>query len=151
MYAQVDTKGNHYILLDSIIDFATDGNAVQNGDEYITTRRGQRRLRNTTAGWKLLVIWKDSSEQWIPLAYMKASNPVEVSEFSKSRNIHDEPAFKWWVPHVLKRSNHIVQAMRSMVRKGHTKLGVEVPKTVEEDLLLDKKNGNDLWQKALEK
>ena len=56
----------------------------------------------------------------------------------------NEPAFKWWVPHVLKKSNHIVQAMKSMVRKGHTKFGVEVPKTVEEAFLLDKKNGNYL-------
>ncbi len=41
-------------------------------------------------------------EQWIPLSNLKASNPVEAAEFTKSRQIDDEPAFKWWVPYTPK-------------------------------------------------
>ena len=39
------------------------------------------------------MVWKDSSESWIPLKDLKKSNPVEVSEFVKTRDIDNEPAF----------------------------------------------------------
>ena len=50
---------------------------------YIVTKRGQKKLRKTTCGWKLLVKWKDKTESWIPLCHMKESHPVEVAEFAK--------------------------------------------------------------------
>ena len=65
------------------------------------TKSGQRRLQKSTAGWKLLVAWKDGSEQWIPLSVMKGSNPIEVAEFAVAKNIDDEAAFCWWVPYTL--------------------------------------------------
>ena len=36
------------------------------------------------------------------------------------------------------------------VRRTH-KFGIEIPNTVKKALELDKKNGNDFWQKAIEK
>ena len=70
-------------------------------------------LRKSTIGWKLLELWKNGMEQWIPLSDLKASNPVEVAEFAKSRRIDDEPAFKWWVPYTLKkeRQNHCLREL----------------------------------------
>ena len=81
MYAQVDLEGIKYSLLEEIIDYSTDGHALQKVDEYIVTKWGQRHLRKTTVGWKLLVRWKGVSEQYIPLKDTKESNPVDVSEF----------------------------------------------------------------------
>ena len=57
------------------------------------TKSSQRRLWKSTKGWKLLVAWKDGSEQWIPLSAMKESNPIEVAEFAVARGIDDESAY----------------------------------------------------------
>ena len=151
MYAQVDSEGHQYTLLDSIIDYGTDGNAVVKGNEYVVTRRGQKRIRKTTIGWKLLVAWKDGSEQWIPLSLMKESHPVEVAEFAKARGLVDEPAFKWWVPYVLKKRDRIIASVQSRVRKTTHKYGVEIPNSVEHAKKIDDLNGNTLWQDALKK
>ena len=32
---------------------------------------------------------------------LKASNPVEVAEYAVANRLVKEPAFKWWVPHVI--------------------------------------------------
>ena len=95
LYSQVDTDGRSYMLLDAIIDYKKNENAVSKADKYVTTKSGRRRLRKSTAGWKLLVAWKDGTEQWIPLSTIKESNPVDVAEFAKSVGIDDEPAFDW--------------------------------------------------------
>ena len=62
------------------------------------TKSGQRLLGKATAGWKLLVKFKDGAEQWMPLKVLKETHPVQVTEFSVARNIDEEPAFKYWVP-----------------------------------------------------
>ena len=72
--------------------FGNDSNALTKDNMYITTKRGNGRLRKTTIGWKLLVKWKDGTENGF-LLYLKESNPVAVAEFSKSRGISDVPAF----------------------------------------------------------
>jgi hypothetical protein len=69
-----------------------------------------------------------------------------------SQGIDHEPAFNWWVPHVLKKHDQII----SLVCKWTTrhlkqihKFGIEVPKTVKEALDLDRKSGNTLWADAI--
>ena len=39
---------------------------------------------------------------------MKESHPVEVAEYARARGIDKEPAFKWWVPHTLKKNQVIL-------------------------------------------
>ena len=53
---------------------------VEKTDRFVVTKRGQRRLRQSTVGWQLLIAWKDGSESWIPLKVMKESNPVDASK-----------------------------------------------------------------------
>jgi hypothetical protein len=52
-------------------------------------------------GWFLLVQWRDGSASWEKLTDLKASNPVEVAEYAVANHLIEEPAFKWWVPHVI--------------------------------------------------
>ena len=78
MYAQVDTDDHSYNLLDGIVDFKKESIAIDKADKYIMTKSGQRRLRKSTKGWKLLVAWKDGSEQWVPQLVMKESNPLRL-------------------------------------------------------------------------
>ena len=151
MYAQVDADGHTHTMLDSIIDYSKDGNAVSKEDGYVITKRGRKRRRMTTAGWMLNVLWKDGSEQWIPLAIMKESHPLETADFAVSRNINDEPAFAWWTPFILRKRDRVISGMIARVKKVTHKYGVELPTTVQEAFDLDKKNGNTLWRDALTK
>ena len=48
----------------------------------------------TTAGWHILVLWKNGEEEWMPLTLLKEHLPVELAEFAVARGIEDEPAFK---------------------------------------------------------
>ena len=116
MYAQVDADGHTHTMLDSIIDYSKDGNAVSKEDGYVITKRGRKRRRMTTAGWMLNVLWKDGSEQWIPLAIMKESHPLETADFAVSRNINDEPAFAWWTPFILRKRDRVISGMIARVK-----------------------------------
>ena len=60
-------------------------------DMYITSKSGQRRIRQSTSGWYFLNRYKDGSEQWIPLKILKESNPIELAEFTATTGI-SEPA-----------------------------------------------------------
>ena len=40
MYAQIDSKGNHYQLLSEITDHRSDNSAIQIADGFITSRNG---------------------------------------------------------------------------------------------------------------
>jgi hypothetical protein len=71
-----------------------------------------------------------------------------------TQGIAHEPAFNWWVPHVLKKSDRIIFLVCKWTTRylKHThKFGIEVPKTVKEALDLDRKNGNTLWVDAIAK
>ena len=74
MLTQVDSDGFTTTMIEGIIDHTKDtAVAVSKDDMYVVTRRGQKRLRITTSGWKLLVQWKDGSESWIHLKDIKES------------------------------------------------------------------------------
>eukprot|EP00984_Skeletonema_dohrnii_P018105 scaffold8364_cov75-Skeletonema_dohrnii-CCMP3373.AAC.1 len=65
--------------------------------------------------------------------------------------VMDEPAFKWWVPHVMRKRNRIINKAKSKYWRTNTKFGIQVPKTVKEALDLDKQNGNTFWEDAIKK
>ena len=152
MLTQVDGEGFSTSLIDGIVDYKKDeATAVPKSDKWVVTRRGQRRLRKSTVGWKLLVRWKDGSETWVPLKDMKESHPLECAEFAKARGIDDEVAFAYWVPYTLRKRDVIVAAIRTRCRKTTHKYGIELPRSVEHAYELDKKNGDLYWTKAIEK
>ena len=93
MWSQCDLEGNQHLLLDSIIDHRINEDAVKAQNKYTTTTTGQRRLRKTTKGWDLCVLWKDGSSSWERLADMKESNPIEVVEYAVAQELDKEPAF----------------------------------------------------------
>jgi hypothetical protein len=149
LYSQVDENGHSYTLLDNILDHKKTERAHES--RYVNTRSGRRRLRKSVAGWKLLVSWKDGSQQWIPLSIMKESNPVDVAEYAKSVGIADEPAFHWWVPYTIRKRDRIIAAVSARVKRTTHKYGIEIPFTVQQALDLDKKNGDTYWRDAIEK
>jgi hypothetical protein len=74
-----------------------------------------------------------------------------VAEYAATKNLHDEPPFAWWVPHVLKKWNIIIAAVIKRYNKRTHKFGIQVPKTWGEDVKLDEENDNTLWQDAIRK
>ena len=102
MFAQVDDEGNRYVLFDEIIDHRTDGSELQQKDAIITSNNGGRRRRETTKGWEILIQWKDGSTTWEKLKDIKECYPVQLSEYAVQSKIQNEPAFSWWLPHVIK-------------------------------------------------
>ena len=152
MSAQVDDDGFSTTTLKAIIDYKKDESvAVPKSDKYVITKRGGRRLRRSTVGWKLLVQWGDSTETWISLKDLKESHPVLVAEFAKARGIDDEPAFQWWVPYTIKKRDAIIAAVKVRARKTTHKYGIEIPTSVGHAEKLDAENGNHFWRDALNK
>ena len=74
----------------------------------LRTKSGQQRLRHTTSGWSLLILWKNGEEEWMPLNRLKQSLPLETAKFAVVRGIENEPAFKWWVIYTLRRRDRII-------------------------------------------
>lgn len=130
--SQVDEDGHSHNVIEAVIDYSTDGHAVQKGNEYVVTKRGRKRVRHTTAGWKLLVLWKSGYEEWVSLKRMKEFYPIEVAEFAKSVGIDDEPAFSWWVNYTLRKRDRMVSAINVQVKRTTHKYGIEIPRTLEE-------------------
>jgi hypothetical protein len=115
-------------------------------DMYIKVG-SKKQISKTTKGWHFCVEWKDGTISWERLADQKESNPVEVAEYAATKNLHDEPDFAWWVPHVLKKHNIIIAAVTKRYHKRTHKFGIQVPKTWDEAVKLDEENGNTLWKK----
>ena len=113
MFSQVDDEGNRHVLFDQIIDHRVDGSEIKHMDAFIMSKNGGRRRKETTRGWELLVQWKDGSTTWEGLKDMKNCYPVQVAEFSIQSKISKEPAFAWWVPHVIKKRDRIIAKVKS--------------------------------------
>ena len=141
----------YVVLLDCIVDHRKSKDAVATSDQYVVVK-GRRHQRKTTKGWQLCCQWKDGTTTWERLAGLKESNPIEVAEYAVAKEIDHEPAFNWWVKKFLRRRDRILSALKNTrYHKRTHKFGIEIPKTVAEAYELDRKNGNDLWRKAIEK
>jgi len=151
MYAQVDDEGKQFQILSEITNHMKDGTAIPISDGMVTTRSGVQKPKITTQGWKLQVEWKDGSSSWVKLKDLKESNPVEVAEYAVTNRLVEEPAFKWWVHHVLKKRNRIIAKMKSKYWRVTHKFGIKLPHSVEEALRIDAETGTDFWRRAIEK
>jgi hypothetical protein len=137
-------------MLQDIVGHKTDWHAVECTDIYIKVGSNIQ-IRKTMKGCHLCVEWKDGTISWERLANLKESNPVEVAEYAATKKLHDDPAFDWWVPHLLKKWNRIIVAVTKRYYKYTHKFGIQVPKTWGEAVKMDEENGNNLWQYAIRK
>jgi hypothetical protein len=151
LFSQVDEEGHRYILLDDIIDFRRDENAIDKADAFVIMRNGVRWRRQTTQGWQLLCQWKDGSTNWVALKDMKNSYPVQVAEYVKANGIDDEPAFAWWIPQTLRKRDRILSKTKSKYWQRTHKFGLRIPKTVAQAQAIDAENGDTLWWDAIMK
>jgi hypothetical protein len=62
MYAQVDSEGPTFAIMDEITDHKKNvGLAVASDDQYIVSPNGRKSMRKTMKGWQFCVQWKDGS------------------------------------------------------------------------------------------
>ena len=151
LYSQIDDDGQQYALMVGIVDHMKLKEAVPTDSGFYYTSNGTKKRVITTKGWKLKVEWYDGSSTWVPLAELKEANPVETAEYAVKEKIDSEPAFAWWVQHVLRKRDRFIKQVQHRVPRKAVKFGVKVPASVKEALLFDKENGNDFWQKAIDK
>ena len=151
IYSQVDDEGHENLVIRDIIDHRKDGHAISKDDMYFTDYRGKQQRRLSTKGWHLLVQWRDGTETWEPLRNLKESVPVQVAEYAVANKIAEEPAFAWWVKHVLRKRDRIIAKVKSRYWESTHKYGVALPKSVEDALRLDTESGTNHWRKAIEK
>ncbi len=154
LYLQCDPNGNQYVLLEEIVNHQHLPTAIRLSDQKNVCANGNTYLKCSTMSWQLCCQWKDDSMSWENLADLKESRPIEIAKYAKILGIDHEPAFNWWVPHFLKKRDCIISLVRkwnpSYLKRTH-KFGIELPKTVNEALELDKKNGNTFWADTIAK
>jgi len=152
IFATVDDDGYETLLLGDIIDHRCDPSiAVPPAEAWVISHNGNRIPRRTSKGWELCVTWRDKSTSWVPLKDLKASNPLDVAEYAVARGIDSLPAFSWWVPDTLRRRNRIISAVKSRYLNRSHKYGIQLPKTVDEALSIDRDTGTTLWYDAIQK
>jgi hypothetical protein len=77
--------------------------AIKLADQKVVRANGRTYLRRSTIGWQL----------WVNLVDLKESHPIEVAEYANIIGIDHEPAFNWWVPHILKKkTDHIISIVK---------------------------------------
>jgi hypothetical protein len=86
----------------------------------------------------LCVEWKDGTTIWEHLVDLKESNPVEVAEYDVAKSFLDAPDFVWWDPHVIKKRSRIITDVTKLYHKHTHKFGIEVPKSWDDCVRLDK-------------
>ena len=145
LLSQVDEHGNKQMMMEEIMDHRKTAEAMTANDpKYIPGKT------KTTIGWEVCILWKDSSFTWVPMKDMKHAYPVELALYAKANNLTEEPAFKWWVNHTIKKKHQIISKIKSKYWQRSHKYGIRIPKTVKEALQIDKENNNNLWQQSIE-
>ena len=151
IYSQIDGDGYERTLLDEILEHKKGPEAVSKEDGWFKTKSGKLSRKLTTVGWEFLVKFKDRSEQWIKLKDLKEANPIELAEYAKANGIMDEPALAWWAPKFLSGRTRIIKAMKKRYFRTTQKFGIEVPKTVQRALEIDRETGTTFWRDAIKK
>ena len=106
------------------MDHRTSEETIKKRQGTYVTETGNIRKKRTTAGWEILVQWKDNTHDWIKLKDLKESYPVELMEYATRKKIDEEPAFAWWVPHVCRKSKQILQKVKSKYLECTHKYGI---------------------------
>ena len=132
-------------MLGALVDYRTNGTEIKQQDAFTRSKNGGQRRRPTTKGWEILLQWKDGSTTWESLKDIKECYPVQLSDFAIEKKISKEPAFAWWIPHVIRKRNRIIAKVKSKYWTRTHKFGIRIPKTVEEARRIDTMNNNTLW------
>ena len=91
---------------------------------------------------------------WAAKDAVTLQEPLLCIYYARNKGLMEEEGWKWTKPYVkeLKEFKKYVYAYKTAkMFKPKYKFGIEVPRSVKHALYLDKKNGDDMWQKAINK
>ena len=71
MYKHVDSEGFTTKISDQVQRHRKTDEAIEKYDEYVKDSKGRRSRKITTKGYDFLTKFRDGSESWIQLAYLK--------------------------------------------------------------------------------
>jgi hypothetical protein len=63
----------------------------------------------------------------------------------------DEKSFYWWAPKALRKRDSCLSKLKTRYWKRTQKFGIEMPKSVKDELTLDAQAGTTLWRDAIAK
>jgi hypothetical protein len=118
--------------------------------EIVAHKRGSGG-RGKTKGWLLEILWQNGMTSWETLTSIKEMNMPKAAEYAVENQLEKEPAFSYWVPHAMKKRGRIIKQVMRRRKNNKFKYGIEVPRTVQRAIEIDKHNGNELWQAAIKK
>ena len=81
---------------------------------------------------------------------MKASYPVQVSEYAVANNIEYKPALAWWSKVVIRKRNRIISKVKLRYSKTTHKFFIWLPKNVACAFELYHLNANEFLRKCIE-
>jgi len=106
------------------------------------------------SAYNVKTLWTDTSITWEPLAVMISYDPVTLAVYAKENGLLDTPGWKKLKKYArrAKKLLRMVNGNKKAQRYNAItyKFGVRVPRNVKEAYELDRKNGNDYWQKSME-
>jgi Reverse transcriptase (RNA-dependent DNA polymerase) len=151
--AAADRDGRQHDVFCGIVDHYQDyEGAIPWGDMNNIGNTPYYAAPLTTLGWYVCVEWADNSTSWLPLSQVKQACPVLLAQYAKANKLLDEEVFVWWAPKMLRTMDVIIGKVKTKRYWALShKFGVRLPKTVKEAFDIDRAEGNDLWQKAIEK
>jgi hypothetical protein len=98
----------------------------------------------------VLIEWKNGEITNEPHRVIASDVPVSCAIYARENNLLEQPGWKRF-KHIAKREKKFTQ-MQAKLRSYNTapryKYGFKVPRTYEQALKLDKRNGNTLWEDA---
>ena len=146
LMSSVDDDGYSFQLFSEILGHEKDATvALTDKEATIITKTGQKRNKPTTKGWLLRVQWMDESSSHVKMSDMKDSFPYQTAVYARDNDLLDEPAFRWWAYHVLRRKKLAISALKNRGKywdRTH-KYGVELPKTIEQARAIDRRTNTD--------
>ena len=149
--AEYDKDGFDTGFISEISGYRKHSTSIPRSQGHFLSKNGNRSPIITTKGWDLKVTWKDGTSTWVPLSILKNSEPLLVARYAKTVGIQNEPAYKWWVSHTLKKQSRLISKLKTLYHKDNLQYGLEVPKNYTEAIKLDDKNGNNFWKNAFDK
>ena len=101
----------------------------------------------------LLIKWEDGSRTYEPLDIIAEDDPLSCALYAKEKGLLDKPGWKRFKA-IARREKKLTRMINQAKRKSFCEapkfmFGYQVPRTPEEALEFDKKNGNTKWGDAI--
>ena len=105
------------------------------------------------SSYNVLVAWDDGMQMGELLNMMAKQDPVTLARYAHDHDLLNKPGWKF-LRQTAKRNRFVNVIMNAIKRRGMAnqvqyKFGVCIPRTYNEAIMLDKENGNTLWQDAI--